>query len=984
VPLDPVYPRERLAFMLEDAEVSVLLTQQSLIEDGGWRIEDSESRSSILNHRSQVVCVDRDWETINRENGNNVNSGGRANNLAYVIYTSGSTGTPKGVQIKHRSVINCLHSIRQQIDLTEKDVLLALTTISFDISALETYLPLTTGAKLVLASRDEALDGSQLIGRLTECGATAMQATPSTWKLLLDAGWRSSRNFKILCGGEVLSRPVADQLLEGGASLWNLYGPTETTIWSTIAKVEPGESPLPIGRPIANTQTYILDSHLQPVPIRVHGELYIGGDGLAQGYLNRPELSAERFVVHPFSDQAGSRLYRTGDVVRYRPDGNIEFLGRLDNQVKIRGHRIEPGEIEAALNQHPGVKEVVVVARARDSSEERELVSYIVLHQDSAASASDLRSLLRQRLPDYMIPSAFVFLSALPLTPNGKVDRSKLPPPDDSRPAIDQGFVEPRSEIEKLVAQVWREVLKLEKIDVYENFFDVGGHSLLATRVISRIRDLFHIDMPLRTVFEAPTIAGLVQVVEAELQSSQKIERQAILPRLDEEPVPPSIAQEPLLLFDRSLPGISLFNIPAVYRLKGPLDVAALERSLNQVVERHEALRTTFPMVNGQNVQFISPSISIKLETSDLGNLPGEDRDAEIRKLAREEAEQPFDLANGPLFRVKLLRLGDQDHVLLVIIHHIISDGGSMVVFFRDLAVFYEMFSLGRLSSLPGLPIQYADFSQWQRQSLKGELMESQLTYWKKQLDNPPSQFEFSTGRPRIAELSFLTARKSVAIEGDLVELLKKLSQKEESTLFTTLLTVFKVLLYCWTGEKDVRVGTLVENRNRKETENLIGHFVNTLIMRTKVSHSFSFRQLSRLVRDVTLAAYAHQDLPFEVLVRALESEKNLDRTSLCQVMFIYQTFPLSPIKLLGLTVGRVDDIMNVDDPDFAITTFDLIVLLKEQPVGVVGSLIYKVDLFDETTINRIIAHFYAILRRVISKPDQPVSELCYLEETQR
>ena len=371
MPLDPNYPKERLWFMLEDAQVSVLLTQATLVEDRGWRMEDGDPRSSILDPRLQVVFVDRDWSLIAQQSERNPGKGAIARNLAYVIYTSGSTGQPKGVQIEHRSVVNCLHSIRHHLELTDEKVFLAVTIISFDIAALEVYLPLMFGAKLVLASREEVLDGKLLVDRITASRVTAMQGTPSTWRLLLDAGWRGSRNFKILCGGEVLSRPLADQLLEGGASLWNLYGPTETTIWSAIAKVEPGESPVPIGRPIANTQIYILDSHLQPVPVGVHGELYIGGDGLARGYLNRPELTAERFVRNPFSDLPDSRLYRTGDRTRYLPDGNIEFLGRVDNQVKIRGHRIELGEIETILNQHPAVKDTVVVARERESSEEK-------------------------------------------------------------------------------------------------------------------------------------------------------------------------------------------------------------------------------------------------------------------------------------------------------------------------------------------------------------------------------------------------------------------------------------------------------------------------------------------------------------------------------------------------------------------------------------------------------------------------------------
>ena len=478
VPLDPTYPRERLAFMLEDAQVSVLLTQAKLVEDRGWRMEDCDPRSSILDPRLQVVFVDRDWPLVAQQTGNNPKSGIESHNLAYVIYTSGSTGEPKGVQISHRSVLNCLLSVRQHVELTQKDVFLAVTTISFDIAALELFLPLIIGAKLVLASREEVQDGELMVDRITASSVTAMQGTPSAWRLLLDAGWQSSRNFKILCGGETLSRHLADQLLDGGASLWNLYGPTETTIWSTIARVEPGETTVVIGRPIANTQIYILDSCLQPVPVGVHGEIYIGGDGLARGYLNRPELTDETFVANPFSSRLGARLYRTGDRASYRADGKIEFLRRVDEQVKIRGYRIELGEIESALNEHAGVEDSVVVARERDSSGEKELVGYIVANQDSVASASELRSLLRQKLPDYMIPSWFVFLDALPLTPNGKMDRNALPPPDDERPLLDQGFLVPRTEIEELVAQIWREVLQCDKIGVHDNFFELGGHSL--------------------------------------------------------------------------------------------------------------------------------------------------------------------------------------------------------------------------------------------------------------------------------------------------------------------------------------------------------------------------------------------------------------------------------------------------------------------------------------------------------------------------
>jgi amino acid adenylation domain-containing protein len=987
LPLDPAYPRERLAFMMEDAQVSVLLTQAKLVEDRGWRMEDGDPRSSILDPRLQVLFVDRDRPLIAQQSEKNPLTEVNSNESAYVIYTSGSTGKPKGVQLSHRSVLNCLHSVRRHVELTENEVFLAVTTISFDIAALENFLPLTTGAKLVLASRDEALDGRQLLDRLTECGATAMQATPSAWKLLLDAGWRGNENFRILCGGEVLSRELANQLLSGGGSLWNLYGPTETTIWSTIAKVEPGESPVLIGRPIANTQIYILDSHLQPVPVGVYGELYVGGDGLARGYLNRAELTTERFVLNPFSNHSGSRLYRTGDLARYLPDGNIEFLGRVDNQVKIRGHRIELGEIESVLSQHPGVREALVVAQddvtqreygSENPKSEKRLVAYFV-PTAGQPSTSELRDFLKRKFPEFMIPSFFISIEALPLTPNGKIDLKALPSPNGTRPDLAQGFIEPRTEIEELVAQVWREVLKLEKIGVHDNFFELGGHSLLATRVISRIRDLFHIDMPLRTVFQAPTIAGLARAVETAQQAGLQMVRTTILPVTREKPFLPSVAQEPLLRLERLFPKAHFFNIPAAYRLKGSLDVNALERSLNAVVERHEALRTTFPTLSGRQLQFIVSSLSMSFDRFDLEGLPESQRETEAKRLAGEEAEAPFDLARGPLLRLKLLRLNHEDHVLLVTMHHIISDGWSMIVFFRDLAAFYEAYVNGHDPSLPELPIQYADFSQWQRLALDEPFMQNQLVHWKRQLEGPLPRLEFFTDQPRVDALSFLMARKSVSIAGDVFESLKKVSQKEESTLFMTLLTALNILLYCHTGQEDMRVGTLVANRNRKETENLIGHFANSLIMRTKLSAASSFRQLGRQVRDIALTSYMNQDLPFEALVQSLERGKNLNRASLCQVMFIYQTAPLHPIELPGLTVSFFDEFKDSDEPDVTTTTFDLILMLKEKPGALTGYLNYKIDLFEGAAVNQILRQFYEILQRIISEPDLRVSELCSL-----
>lgn len=506
VPLDPNFPTERLALMLEDSAAPVLLTQEKLL-------------ATLPPHQAQVVCL----ESLFKENGrhNGASAAARADNpvshvgpphLAYVLFTSGSTGRPKGVQIEHRSVVNFLSSMAQEPGFTSNDVLLAVTTLSFDIAGLELYLPLVQGGRLVLAGAETAADGAALLRLLHESQATVMQATPATWRLLLAAGWNDTSNLKILCGGEALPAELAQDLLARCASLWNMYGPTETTIWSSLLAVEAAKGIVPIGRPIANTDMYIVDAHLNPVPLGVPGELLIGGAGLSRGYLKRPELTAEKFIPHPFSAAQDARLYRTGDLCRYRPEGVIEFLGRLDHQVKVRGFRIELGDIETALAQHPAVQAVVVMARA-DASGENRLVAYLIAAGDAPA-VSELRAFLQERLPEYMIPSAFVLLESFPLTPNGKVDRRALPEPEMRRSEAAAAFVAPRTEAEAQVAAIWREVLRLEQVGVHDGFFELGGHSLLATQVVSRIQNVMQINLPVRTLFEAKTVAELADRIE--------------------------------------------------------------------------------------------------------------------------------------------------------------------------------------------------------------------------------------------------------------------------------------------------------------------------------------------------------------------------------------------------------------------------------------------------------------------------------------
>ncbi len=505
VPLDPVFPRERIAFMLDDARVSVLLTQEHL-------------REAISLHGVQVICLEAAGEIEIDPSSEPPSTNIDSENLAYVIYTSGSTGKPKGVEITHRAVVNFLLSMMREPGLTHDDRLLSVTTLSFDIAGLELYLPLITGARIILASRAVAADAHRLAELIELSGATVMQATPATWRMLLEAGWQGNTGLKILCGGEALPRDLADQLLARSASLWNMYGPTETTIWSTLWRAKSGDGPVPIGRPIANTQVYVLDPHLEPVPIGVTGELFIGGDGVARGYFHRPELTQERFIPNPFSSDASARLYKTGDLARYRPDGTIECLGRIDHQVKIRGFRIELGEIEGCLGEHPDVRQAAVVAR-EDQKGSRRLVAYVVMRNGAAVGAGALRDFAKERLPDYMVPSSYVTMDALPLTPNGKVDRNALPDPTGKQSEEHAAFVAPRSELERTIAEVWREVLNVDRVGLEDNFFDLGGHSLLIVKVHSKLRALLNCELSLVDMFQRPTVAALSGFLNRQMQA---------------------------------------------------------------------------------------------------------------------------------------------------------------------------------------------------------------------------------------------------------------------------------------------------------------------------------------------------------------------------------------------------------------------------------------------------------------------------------
>ncbi|HEX7239391.1 MAG TPA: non-ribosomal peptide synthase/polyketide synthase, partial [Longimicrobiaceae bacterium] len=950
VPLDPSYPRERLAYMLDDARVPVLLTEAGLA-------------STLPEHRAETVLLDgadADGE------GPLPDQAADPRNAAYVIYTSGSTGRPKGVVVEHAAVVNLLAAMQRLLSPGPADVLLAVTPLSFDISALELFLPLTVGATVALADAATASDGARLRDALVEIRPSVMQATPATWQMLLEAGWEATPGLTILCGGEALAPGLAARLRRRGAALWNVYGPTETTIWSTAARIDHDGGVVTVGRPLGNTRVYLLDRHGLPVPAGVPGAMYIGGSGVARGYLDRPELTAGRFVPDAFGAEAGGRLYDTGDRARFLADGRIEHLGRADEQVKVRGFRIEPGEVEGALLAHPGVQRAVVVARD-DRAGGKRLVAYVVPAEGAPPSAGELRAWLRGTLPEHMVPSAVVSLETLPLTPSGKVDRRALPEPGDAGAAEP---VAPSTPTEEILAGIWASVLGTERVGAHDDFFALGGHSLLGTRVVARLRDAFGVELPLRALFEAPTVAALAGRVEAAL-GTERPTAARIPRRAGDGPAPLSFAQQRLWFIHQLDPRGSTYNMPFALRLRGAPDVRALRRSIAGVVRRHEAVRTVFVDRGGEPVQVVLPHVRVPFAVLDLAGLPGESRGAEAARRVAEEAQLPFDLARGPLLRVLLVRLAEEEWTLCFTMHHVVSDGWSMGVLVREVSALYAG------SPLPELELQYADFAAWQRERLTGEVLEAQLRYWREKLEGAPAVLELPTDHPRRSALGATETGRPFALSAGTTQGLRALGRRESATLFMTLMAGWQTLLWRWSGQDDLVVGTAVANRTRAELEGLIGFFVNSLALRGDLSGDPGFRGLLGRVRETALGAYAHQDLPFEKLVEELAPERSVTHNPLFQVMFALQNMEVGRLDLGELEMEP----LGAGD---AGAKFDLRVTLTEVGERIEGQLIYRADLFEGATIERMAEHFRLLLESAVADPGRRVGTLPLLTAAER
>jgi len=859
---------------------------------------------------------------------------------------------------------------------------LASTSICFDLSVFELFAPLSWGGKVILAENVLHLTSSPPGEEVR-----LINTVPSAMAEILTVQGLPDSVRTVNLAGEPLQNKLAQQIYQQSKveQVFNLYGPTEDTTYSTFTLVTRGSpKAISIGRPVDNTSVFLLDSHLQPVPVGIVGELYIGGEGLARGYLHRQELTADRFIPSPFDGRGGARLYRTGDLARYLPDGNIEFLGRRDKQVKLRGYRIELGEIEAELAGLSGIHESVVAIIGNELAE-KILVAYVVPEPGQSLASSELRQALIQKLPEYMVPSAFVILDELPLTPNGKVDRQALPPPNaSSRPV--SGLTTPRTATEDTLAGIWCEVLRLKQVGIQDNFFELGGHSLLAMRVMARAREAFQVEIPLRVLFEVPTIEGLAVFIAgtASVKLGPGDQSGSLLrlplrpsPRTTDTPLPLSFAQQRLWFFDQLSPGSSAYNVPAVFRLNGTLRFAALQRSLTEIVRRHEALRTAFRAVNGNPVQWITPAVEFPLRVIDLEVLPSAEREAKSREWVERELDRPFDLSVDCMLRGCLLRLAETDHILVLTLHHIASDEWSLVILLEELATLYEAYSAGKPSPLAELSIQYADFALWQRHRLQGEALESELSYWTKQLQGDLPVTGLPADHTRTTIGTSRGARESILLPKHISDSLNALSQQEHATLFTTMLAAFSAALHRYTAEVDLIIGSPVAGRHSLDTEKLIGFFLNTIPLRVNLSGNPTFRELIRRLRPVVVHAISHQALPFERLVEELQPERTLSHSPIFQVLLNVLNLPDTELELDGLTVEPLPS-AELD------ARFDLTLYVRETDQGLQLDFVYATDLFEEATIRQFAGSMRALLSGAAADPDQRLSRLPILEEMGR
>jgi amino acid adenylation domain-containing protein len=905
-----------------------------------------------------VVTVE-EWGGGEEEEG--PECGASAENLAYVIYTSGSSGRPKGVMVRQRSVVNFLNSMNRELEMSEEDIVLAITTLSFDIAGLELLLPLVAGGRVVIADRESGYDGRLLGEELERSGATMMQATPASWRLVREAGWlKKKRLKKILCGGEALSEELGRELEQSAEQAWNLYGPTETTIWSTEQKLGSGRG-VRIGRAIANTQVYVVERCGQLAPLGVVGELWIGGEGVARGYVGRAEMTAEKFVPDGFSGGWGERLYRTGDLVRWS-GGELEYVGRMDGQVKVRGFRIELGEIEEVLNGHAGVREAVVTV-GEDKRGEKRLVAYVVEREAGTAEGKQLREYLGSKLPEYMVPNAYVKLTGMPLTSSGKIDRQALAAAgkEDERMAGEGQEEEegPRTILEEILTGIWEEVLGVPRVGLSDNFFDLGGHSLLAMQLLMRVRQAMQVDAPLRTIFENSTLRKFSEAVGEMKRRGAGLIVPAIVAVERKVEIPLSYAQRRLWFFDQLAPGSGAYNVPLAVRIRGTLNIAILRRTLDEILARHEMLRTVLAAEKAgspprQIIRDGWPGVAL----IDLTGLEQNCRAKAAMSMAKTEAHRGFHLAQGPLFRATVLRLDRKEYVLLLTMHHVVSDDWSVRILLREITAIYRSFLKGEPSPLKPLAVQYSDYAIWQHDWLQSKSLGTHMAYWKRQLAEV-NALALPTDNHRPAAQSFRGGRKSTWISKELTDSLVALSRREGATLFMTLLAAFQALLARCCHQADICVGTDVDGRTQIELEQVVGCFVNQLVLRIILDDDPTFCAILSRARSVALDAHAHAAIPFDYLVNELRVKRDASRHPLFQVKFLFRKMDLELLELESKT-AEVDLSLSITEADGQL----------------LAQLDYCSDLLAPETAARVLTSYLALLQNVVRNPECKLSAL--------
>ncbi|MFT3800834.1 MAG: amino acid adenylation domain-containing protein [Burkholderiaceae bacterium] len=989
LPLDPAFPPARLDYYAQDAAIGLLLTDSTVaVAPREWR-PDGAARTIDLDRDPSW----RDGDASPLPSGPQ-DAGGE--DPAYVIYTSGSTGRPKGVCVPHRAVVSFLAGMLESPGIEPDDRLAAVTTLSFDVSVLEMFLPLAVGARLIIVDRDTMMDGPALGALLDRSGATVMQATPTLWRLLLDAGWRAGRPFTAYVGGESLTPSLAGELLAAVDDVWNLYGPTETTVWVTVWKVDREQirrRGVSIGRPIGNVCIWVLDENGQPCPIGVPGELYIGGDNLASGYVDRPELNAERFIADPMrraladgaplpadadardrwlagrSDAVWPPLvYRTGDRGRWTNDGLLDHLGRMDFQVKVRGFRIELGEIEATCNEAAGVARSVVLAR-EDRPGDVRLVAYLTLKPDGDYSESALREHLSGKLPEYMLPACFVVLDAIPTTSNGKVDRNALPAPDTRERTGSAERTAPRDEVEAAVLAATERVLSLPGIGIHDDFFALGGHSLLAARLIAQLNREFGTQLSLRVLFESPTVARLAAEV-GRARGGEAARRPVLVADPTRRDAPTTVMQERVRFVEELLPGRSVYHEPSAHRLSGPFDRASFERALAIMFARQSVLRTAFGVdAQGAGVQRIASEVPVDLPFEDLRDVPADAREAELRRRMQAVIESPMDLTVAPLCHMRLYRLADDEHVFLFVPHHLIWDGWSFDLLYEEMAMAYQAIADGTIDELAPLPVSYADYAVWHRQFLQSDEYQRQLAYWKGRLLDAPVPQPWPASRSHRQSAHDVGGSEWVRVDKALTERLRELAREFDVTPSMLCLAVYAALTQRMAGDNAVAIGLPVRGRQMPEIESVMGFFNNLVTVQLPSRDDEPVRAFAARVRAEMLEVFGHQDVPFETLVKEPELMPRMQRAGLYQVMFSFQDARerkrrWGPLRHQNVLVHHQG------------ASNDMGLWLMEVPTGLEGAVVYNASLFEREAAVRIREQYLRMLRRLAERPALTIGEL--------